>query len=196
MCPRAGLNALQTSLASKGIRTTVCPSSYLRLQVIQSKNLRVIGNHPRRIARAERDGTRAETRFRLSPKRTRPFKLVGASVQSTAGSRGVCISFSNAGYTMFGGGVRVLATHSIRQFPLHFPSRASPCATRFRTSFYPHFPPAQLSKHPAHPRCHPPPYRQIFRSLPLTLPTPQYTLADRTNLYRNYKHNRTKHILL
>jgi len=30
--------------------------------------------------------------------------------------------------------VRVLATHSIRQFPLHFPTRASPCATRFRTS--------------------------------------------------------------
>jgi len=30
--------------------------------------------------------------------------------------------------------VRVLATHSIRQFPLHFPSRASPCATSFRTS--------------------------------------------------------------
>jgi hypothetical protein len=25
---------------------------------------------------------------------------------------------------------RVLATHSIRQFPLHFPSRASPCAIR------------------------------------------------------------------
>ena len=48
-------------------------------------------------ARAERDGTRAETRFRLSPKRTSPFKLVGASVQSTAGSRGVRISLSNAG---------------------------------------------------------------------------------------------------
>ena len=30
--------------------------------------------------------------------------------------------------------MRVLATHSICQFPLHFPSRASPCATRFRTS--------------------------------------------------------------
>ena len=86
------------------------------------------------IARAGRDGTRAETRFRLSPKRTSPFKSVGASVQSTAGSRGVRISFSNAGYTTFGGGVRVLATHSIRLFPLHFPSRASPCATRFRTS--------------------------------------------------------------
>ena len=35
---------------------------------------------------------------------------------------------------MFGGGVRVLATHSICQFPLHFPSRPSPCATRFRMS--------------------------------------------------------------
>ena len=86
------------------------------------------------IARAERDGTRPGTRFRLSPNRTSPFKLAGASVQSTAGSRVVRISLSNAGYTTFGGGVRVLATHSIRQFPLHFPSRASPCATRFRTS--------------------------------------------------------------
>ena len=97
-----------------------------------------------RIARAERDGTRAEARFRLSPKRTSPFKSVGASVQSTAGIRGVRISLSNAGYTMFGGGVRVLATHSIRQFPLHFPSRASPCAIRFRTSSTVHcvcFPP-------------------------------------------------------
>jgi hypothetical protein len=36
---------------------------------------------------------------------------------------------SNAGYTMFRGSVRVLATHSIRQFPLHFLSRASPCAS-------------------------------------------------------------------
>ena len=49
------------------------------------------------IARAERNGTLAETRFRLSPKRRSPFKSVGASVQSTAGSRGVRISVSNAG---------------------------------------------------------------------------------------------------
>ena len=49
------------------------------------------------IALAECDGTHAETRFRLSPKRTSPFKSVGASVQSTAGSRGVLISLSNAG---------------------------------------------------------------------------------------------------
>jgi len=62
-----------------------------------------------------------------------PFKSAGASVQSTAGSRGVRINGSNAGYSMFRGSVRVLATHSIRQFPLHFPSRASPCAIRFQT---------------------------------------------------------------
>ena len=82
------------------------------------------------IARAEPDGTRAETRFRLSPKRTSPFKSVWASVQTTAGSRGARISLSNAGQTMFGGGVRVLATHSIRQFPLHFPSRVPPGSER------------------------------------------------------------------
>jgi len=29
--------------------------------------------------------------------------------------------------------VSVLATHSIRQFPLHFPSRASPCSITFQT---------------------------------------------------------------
>ena len=38
---------------------------------------------------------------------------------------------------------RVLATHSIRQFPLHFPSRASPCAIAFQldsTTFHVHTP--------------------------------------------------------
>ena len=52
------------------------------------------------------DGTRAETRFRLSAKRTSPFKSAGASVQSTTGSRGVRISGSNAGYTIFRGSVK------------------------------------------------------------------------------------------
>ena len=37
------------------------------------------------------DGTRAETRFRPSAKRTSPFKSAGASVQSTTGT-GVLIS--------------------------------------------------------------------------------------------------------
>jgi len=128
-------------------------------------------------------GTRAETRFRLSAKRTSPFKSAGTSVQSTTGSRVVRISGSNAGYTMFRDSVkstgyplhstvslslplpcvtlchhperlfsqilaaevcasavvmldtpcsevvwRVLATHTIRQFPFHFLSRASLCA--------------------------------------------------------------------
>jgi len=112
------------------------------------------------------DGTRAETRFRLSAKRTSPFKSAGASVQSSTGSRGVRISGSNAGYTMFqrsceglaltsptGGGRsvgivrvrtkakefslvwRVLATHSIRELPLHFPSRAPPSVITFQLDF-------------------------------------------------------------
>ena len=84
-------------------------------------------------ARAEPDGTHAETTFHFSPKRTGPFKSVGESVQSTAGSRGVHISVNNAGYTTFRVCVRVLATYSIHQFPLQFPSCASPCATTFRT---------------------------------------------------------------
>ena len=52
------------------------------------------------------DGTRAETRFRLSAKRTSPLKSARASVQSTTGSRGVRISGNNAGYTMFRGSVK------------------------------------------------------------------------------------------
>jgi len=48
-------------------------------------------------ARSKRDGTRAETRFGLSAKRTSPFKSAGVSVQSATGSRCVRISGSNAG---------------------------------------------------------------------------------------------------
>ena len=44
------------------------------------------------IACSKRDGTRAETRFGLSAKRTSPFKPAGVSVQSTTGSRVVRIS--------------------------------------------------------------------------------------------------------
>ena len=64
------------------------------------------------------DGTCAETRLRLSAKRTSPFKSVGGgggSVQSTTGSRVVCISGSNAGYTMFRGSVKST------DYPLHSP---------------------------------------------------------------------------
>jgi len=61
------------------------------------------------------DGTRTETRFRLPAKRKSPFKSAGASVQSTTGSRGVRISGSNAGYTMFRGSVKGTG------YPLHSP---------------------------------------------------------------------------
>jgi len=72
------------------------------------------------------DGTRAETRFRLSAKRTSPFKSAGASVQSTTGSRGVRISGSNSGYTMFRGSVKGIG------YALHSPVSPSlplPCVT-------------------------------------------------------------------
>jgi len=79
------------------------------------------------------DGTRKETRFRLSAKRTSPFKSAGASDQSTACSRGVRISGSNAGYTMFRGRVKSAG------YPLHSPvspslppPRAFPCAITFQ----------------------------------------------------------------
>jgi len=65
--------------------------------------------------RLKYDGTRAETRFRHSAKRTSPLKSAGASVQSTTGSRGVRISGSNAGYTMFRGSVKITG------YPLHSP---------------------------------------------------------------------------
>jgi len=78
------------------------------------------------------DDTSAETTFRLSAKRTSPFNSAEASVQSTTGSRSVRISGSNAGYTMLRGSVKLLATHSIRQFLHHFPSGASPRAITFQ----------------------------------------------------------------
>jgi len=72
------------------------------------------------------DGTRAETRFRLSAKRTSPLKTAGASVQSTTASRGVRISGSNAGYTKFRGSVKSTG------YPLHPPVSPSfplPCVS-------------------------------------------------------------------
>jgi hypothetical protein len=56
--------------------------------------------------RLKYDGTRTETTFRLSAKRTSPFKSAGASVLSTTGSRDLRMSGSNAGYTMFRGSVK------------------------------------------------------------------------------------------
>jgi len=85
----------------------------------------------------KRDGTCAETIFGLSAKRMSPFKLVGASVQSTTGSRCVCISGSNGSnseYTMFHDRVQDYWLPTPLTFPLHFPYCASPCAIRFQLS--------------------------------------------------------------
>jgi len=78
------------------------------------------------------DGTRTETRFRLSAKWTSPFKSARASVQSTTGSRGVRISGSNAGYTTFRGSMKSTGYPLNSPFPLHFPSCSSPCAITFQ----------------------------------------------------------------
>ena len=78
------------------------------------------------ILRLKCDVTRAETTFRLSAKRTSPFKSAGASVQSTTGSQDVRISGSNAGYTMFRGSVKGTG------YPIHSPVSPSlplPCVT-------------------------------------------------------------------
>jgi len=72
------------------------------------------------------ESTHAETRFRLSAKRTSPFKSAGASVPSTTGRWGVRISGSNAGYTMFRGSVKGTG------YPLYSPVSPSlplPCVT-------------------------------------------------------------------
>ena len=60
-------------------------------------------------------GTRPETGFLLSVKRTSQFKSAGASFQSTTGSQGVRIKRSNAGYSKFHGSVKGTG------YPLHSP---------------------------------------------------------------------------
>ena len=88
----------------------------------------LLSREPIRVRlRLKCDGTHAETIFRVSEKWTSPFKSAGASVQSTAGSRGVRISGSNAGYTMFRGSVKGTG------HPHHSPvSPSLPPSTRHR----------------------------------------------------------------
>ena len=82
--------------------------------------------------RLKYDGTRAETGFRLSAKRSSSFKLAGASVQSTTGSRGVRISGSNAGYTLFRGSVKSTGYTLHSPVSPSLPLPASPCAITFQ----------------------------------------------------------------
>jgi hypothetical protein len=71
------------------------------LSSLKMKGIRLRFMYAKVRLRLKCDGTRAETRFRLSAKRTSLFKSAGESVQSTTDSRGVRISGSNAGYIMF-----------------------------------------------------------------------------------------------
>jgi len=76
-----------------------------------------------RSVRWKCDGTRAETRFRLSAKRTSPFKSTGGRQFSRILAVEVCASAVLMLDTPCSEVVwRVLATHSIRQFPLHLPT--------------------------------------------------------------------------
>ena len=78
------------------------------------------------------DDTRAETRFRVSAKRTSPFKSAGGRQFSRLLAAEVCTSaVVMLDTTCFEVVWRVLATHSIRQFPLPFPSRASRVPSHF-----------------------------------------------------------------
>jgi hypothetical protein len=81
------------------------------------------------------DGTRAETRFRLTAQRASPFKSAGASFQSTIGSRGVRISGSNAGYTMLRGSVKSTGyTLHSRVSPFTYPPVRHRVPSRFNWS--------------------------------------------------------------
>ena len=75
------------------------------------------------------DGTRLETRFRLSAERTSPFKSAGASVLSTAGWRAVRISQQGLYFSC----KPVFCSHvTLTGFPLHSlvsPSLLLPCIT-------------------------------------------------------------------
>jgi len=84
------------------------------------------------VATLKCDGTRAETRFRLSAKGTSPLNRRGRQFSRLLAAE-VCASVVVMLDTPCSEVVwRVLATHSIRQFPFHFPSCASPCAITFQ----------------------------------------------------------------
>jgi hypothetical protein len=96
----------------------------LRNKLYHSYHAKLLGR-----LRLKCDGTRAETRFRLSAKRTSPFKSAGASVQSTTGSRAVRISLQG----LYCSCKPVFCSHvTLTGYPLHYivsPSFLRPCVT-------------------------------------------------------------------
>ena len=121
-------------------KATNIHSEYVKLLLFRSKRvtrtrLNVTCAHYLSSCRGQLkcDGTRAETRFGLSAKRTSPFKSAEGRQFSRLLAAEVCASAVVMLDTPCSEVVwRVLATHCISQFPLYFPSRASPCAITFQ----------------------------------------------------------------
>ena len=98
---------LQIQSGRGGYTQSLCPWLKSNPETAQKKTtLNTSSRVSRCRLRFKCDGTRAEIRFRLSAKRTSPFKSAGASVQSNTGSPGARISGSNAGYHMFRGSMK------------------------------------------------------------------------------------------
>jgi hypothetical protein len=89
------------------------------------------------LLRLKCDGVCAETRFRIAAKRTRPFKSAGGGDFSRLLAGELCTSACMVctarkrlrSAVMW----RLLVTHSILLFLLHFSSPVSPCAITFQT---------------------------------------------------------------
>ena len=103
--------------------------SFLMLQ--QMEHVVATGLHMVRL-RFKCDGTRPETRFRLSAKQTSPFKRQGLQFSRLMAAELRASAVVMLDTPCSGVVCRVLATHSIRQFPLHPPSRAAMCAITFQ----------------------------------------------------------------
>ena len=109
-------------------------SSYARINPLLAKRVYGDKRHAKRSSKLclKCDYTRAETRFRLSAKRTSHLNRQGRQFSRLLASE-VCASAVVMLDTACSEVVwRVLATQSIHQFPLHFPSRVSPCAITFQ----------------------------------------------------------------
>jgi hypothetical protein len=112
---------------------TVCSSVYYSFPMPENS---VYVAAPCSRPRLKCDGTHAETRFCLSVKRTSTLKSAGwlqfirlpaAEVCASAVLMVVMLDTPCSEVVR-----RVLATHLVRQFPLHLPSRASLCAITFQ----------------------------------------------------------------
>jgi len=111
---------------------SVCSLSYPACKAHALCNIVICGLYGCRL-RLKCDGARAEIRFRLSAKRTIPFKSAGGVSSVDYWQPRLRISGSNVGYTVFRDSVKGTG------YPLHSPvssssppPRASPCAITFQ----------------------------------------------------------------